>query len=368
MNCVGSGSYQVDDVLFLMKEIQMPTIEIREKERLIQSGKRHYSEMISQEQPPSSAYLRLFHEACRHNNPRFCADLIRLARHLAASVPTEITLVSLARAGTPVGVLLKRILECYSRRSVKHYSISIIRDRGIDANALRHILRTDRRDPAGVVFIDGWTGKGVIAAELTSWVTAFNEQEGCNLSTALHVVADISGTAAVAATYEDYLIPSAIMNAIVSGLVSRSILNSDYIAPDDFHGCVCYREFEEIDLSRSFVDDVMAFVPGLWDQLAAGPSLLSDFTERDRLRGESLNFLAGISERFDVKDVNHIKPGIGEATRVLLRRVPHLILLRDETEPEVAHLRLLAAEKNVAVEVDSSLPYNAVAVIAEVGE
>lgn len=368
MNCVGSGSYHPDDVLFLMKEIQMPTIEIREKERMIQSGKRHYSEMISQEKPPTPAYLKLFHEACQRNNPRFCADLIRLARHLAASVTGEITLVSLARAGTPVGVLLKRILENCCRRSVRHYSISIIRDRGIDANALRHIIKTEQRDPAGVVFVDGWTGKGVIAAELTRWVADFNKREGCRLSTALHVVADISGTAAVAATYEDYLIPSAIMNAIVSGLVSRSILNSDYIGEDDFHGCVYYREFEEIDLSRSFVDDVMSFVPGLWEDISIQPPLLTDVTRRDHLRQKSLDFLAGIGERFGVSNINYIKPGIGEATRVLLRRLPHLILLRDETMPEVSHLRLLAAEKNVAVEVDTALPYNAAAVIAELGE
>lgn len=368
MNSVASGSYRPDDVLFLLKEIRMPAMEVREKERLIQSGKRHYSEMISAESPPSPAYLTLFHEACRRNNPRFCADLIRLARHLDAAMAGEITLVSLARAGTPVGVLLKRILESYCRRNVRHYSISIIRDRGIDVNALRHILHHEQRNPDGIVFIDGWTGKGVIAAELARWVTAFNDQEGYALSTALHVVADISGTAAIAATCDDYLIPSAIMNAIVSGLVSRSILNDDYIGTGDFHGCVYYREFEAIDLSRSFVDDVMASAPRLWEECFPEPALLATTPRQEQLRRESREFLAGIGTRYGVRDVNHIKPGIGEATRVLLRRVPHLVLLRDESAPEVAHLRLLAAEKNVPVERDPSLPYNAAAVIAGVGD
>ncbi len=365
MNCVASGSYPADDVLFLLKEVRMPALEIGEKERLIQSGERHYSEMISPERAPSLAYLRLFHEACRQNNRRFCTDLIRLARHIAASVTCEITIVSLARAGTPVGVLLKRILESCCCRSVRHYSISIIRDRGIDANALRHILSNEQRDPAGIVFVDGWTGKGVIASELFRSVSAFNEQEGCSLPTALHVVADISGTAAVAATYEDYLIPSAIMNAIVSGLVSRSILNAEYISQDDFHGCVYYREFEAIDLSRSFVNDVMGFAHGLWLELATEPPLLHANAKKDHLRRESMAFLAGIGERYGVCNINHIKPGIGEATRVLLRRVPLLILLRDETMPEVAHLLHLAAEKNVPVEQAPALPYNAAAIIAD---
>lgn len=365
MSCVNSGSYHADDVIFLLKEIRMPTIDVREKEQLIQSGNRHYSEMISQETPPSAAYLQLFHEACRCYNPRFCTDLIRLARHLATVVPNEITLVSLARAGTPVGVLLKRILEIYCHRTVRHYSVSIIRDRGIDTNALRHILASEQRDPDGLVFIDGWTGKGVIASELARWITAFNAQEGYNLSTRLYVVADISGTAAVASTFEDYLIPSAIMNAIVSGLVSRSILNDEYIGADDFHGCIYYREFEKIDLSRSFVDDVIRFAPELWKQLADEPPLLSGSAERDCLRQKSQAFLASIEKCYGIRNVNHIKPGIGETTRVLLRRVPHLILLRDEALPEVAHLQLLAAEKNVPIKLDSTLPYNAAAIIAD---
>ncbi len=36
-------------------------------------------------------------------------------------------------------------------------------------------------------------------------------------------------------------------------------------------------------------------------------------------------------QRYGIGDVNLIKPGIGEATRVLLRRVPRLLLLRERT-------------------------------------
>ena len=46
-----------------------------------------------------------------------------------------------------------------------HYSVSIIRDRGIDENALHYIYRTH---PEGKIqFVDGWTGKGAISIELT---------------------------------------------------------------------------------------------------------------------------------------------------------------------------------------------------------
>ena len=46
-----SGSYDPDDVTFLLKPVRLEPTAVAEKERLIQSGRRHYSEMISREGP-----------------------------------------------------------------------------------------------------------------------------------------------------------------------------------------------------------------------------------------------------------------------------------------------------------------------------
>ena len=43
------------------------------------------------------------------------------------------------------------------------------------------------------------------------------------------------------------------------------------------------------------------------------------------------------------------RPGIGETTRVLLRRIPELILLRDPDSPLTRHISELAREKGVEV-------------------
>jgi hypothetical protein len=67
--------------------------------------------------------------------------------------------------------------------------------------------------------------------------------------------------------------------------------------------------------------------------------------------------------RHGIADVNLIKPGIGEATRVLLRRVPRLLILRDAAAPDTAHLKVLATEKSVPLIVDADLPYQAVSLI-----
>jgi hypothetical protein len=359
-----SGSYDPADVTFLLKLVDISDTPVAEKERLIQSGRRHYSEMITRERLPSAEYLRVFHEAVQREKARLARDVLALAALVAELRPGEVTLVSLARAGTPVGVLLVRALRRHFGRSATHYSVSIIRDRGIDEAALRHVLA--RHSAASVVFLDGWTGKGVIARELDGAVRRFNAAHDTALDPGLFALADLSGTAAHAASSEDYLIPSAVLGATVSGLVSRSILNADVVGPGDFHGCLYYREFEAADLSRWFADEIGAEVARRWDAHGLEATPVRTVAERDALRDRSTAFLGDVAARHGSRDVNLVKPGICEATRVLLRRVPDLLLLREPDAVEVAHLQVLAREKGVPVAVEPALPYRAAALIREV--
>jgi ribosomal protein L7Ae-like RNA K-turn-binding protein len=69
--------------------------------------------------------------------------------------------------------------------------------------------------------------------------------------------------------------------------------------------------------------------------------------------------------RYEVRHLNYIKPGLGEATRVLLRREARLILLKDKDAEATQHLRWLAESKSIPVEIVSDLPYQAVAFIKE---
>jgi hypothetical protein len=352
-----SGSYLEGDVRFLLTRLAAADfVDVTAKEALIQSGRRHYSEMLSPERAPSARYLSLFDEACRMNGERMARDCLRLASLVAARRGGEVTLVSLARGGTPVGVVLKRLLEKVFGRVATHYSVSIVRDRGIDTNALRHIVAQGHA-PESIVFVDGWTGKGVIARELASSIARFNAEHGLKLDPGLSVLSDLAGAAALAASCEDYLIPSSILNATVSGLISRSVLN-EAIRPGDFHGCVLYEEFAAQDRSRSFAD----LVEGLaLEQARAGIPMEAADTRAAAARSQA--YIAQALRRYGIDDVNLVKPGIGEATRVLLRRVPRLLLLRDAHAPATAHLRLLAEEKHVPVEIDPALPYQAVSLI-----
>ena len=350
-----SGSYRAGEVDFLLTRLQAQRFtSVGEKERLIQSGQRHYSQMLSPEAPPSARYMAVFEDACRANNPRMATDCLRLAGLIAARRAGAIVVVSLARAGTPVGVIVTRLLREVFGREAVHYCVSIVRDRGIDAAALRHILAEGHAADA-IVFVDGWTGKGVIARELAQSVSAFNANEGTQIDSGLYVLSDLAGAAACAASDDDYLIPSSILNATVSGLVSRTVLD-ERIGPDDFHGCVYYGEFAAHDQSQRFVDELTTLA--MANEISHAAPLDAHAAAR-----RSRTWLDGAMARYGVNDVNLIKPGIGEATRVLLRRVPRLLVLRASGAPDVAHLEVLAAEKQVPVEIDPDLPYHAVSLI-----
>jgi len=357
-----TGSYSASDVEFLLTPIEIEDTPVALKEALIQSGRRHYSEMLSHESLPSEAYLQLFHDAIALNGRRMAEHLLLLAKRIDALRKDNITLVSLARAGTPVGVLLKHVLKRHFGRDAAHYSISILRDKGLDQQALRTILR--RHAQESLVFVDGWTGKGVIARQLAASLDDFADSDGIRIPADLFVLTDLSGAAAVAASNEDYLIPSCVLNATVSGLISRSIFRHEISGPASFHGCVYYKKFEPYDLSQYFIEAMLSQVETVCRE--SGIREPEAPPDKEALQAVSLDFLQGIAERYRLSHYNYIKPGIGEATRVLLRREAGRLLLRNKDSEATRHLLWLAESKSIPVEEHKDLPYLAAALIKEV--
>lgn len=353
------GSYDPSDVTFLLKLIELAPTEPAERERLIQSGERHYSEMIGPEMSPKAEYLNLFWLAMEMNGSKLAAYVASLVRTLAQRSGDEIVIVSLARAGTPIGVLLRRGLEHVGRKAV-HYSVSIIRDRGIDWAALDYI--TGLHKDTSIVFVDGWTGKGVISRELARSIGEYNLSRGTQIDSSLVVVADLAGAAALAATDEDFLIPSALLNSTVSGLISRTIRPHDQ-DPREFHACVWYEAQAGKDLSRYYVDCLTAM---LLDELnfRTATCQWSD-GKREVLQQQSKEFVRAFCQTHGMQSSYNIKPGIGESTRALLRRMPTCLVVRDADDLSVAHLISLAGERKVPVLVDDSMPYRACVVISK---
>lgn len=359
------GSYNDDDVVFLLKDISSL---IKEKdtdyrEKAIQSGT-HYSEMLPVEYNPSDQYVDLFHSSLKAASNKLAVACGVVSNLILKKRGKDVVLVSLARAGTPVGILLKRYILHKYKLDLPHYSISIIRGKGIDENALKYIIK--RHPSSELQFIDGWTGKGAIKMVLDKALDEFKEKYGINLNNDLGVLADPGYCSLTFGTREDFLIPSACLNSTVSGLVSRTVLRDDLIGPKDFHGAKYYGELKEKDLSKFFIDTIVKEFPNVEDEILRQTELMESSQQAVTWLG--LKSIKEIQENFHIEDINLIKPGVGETTRVLLRRIPWKILVKDPQSPNLAHIMLLAKEKNVEVATYKDLIYECCGLIKPLKE
>jgi hypothetical protein len=351
------GSYSPDDVIFLLKDIGglIEEQDNEERERLVQNGC-HYSEMLPIEYWPNTEYIELFYQSLKETSVRIAHAVGLVAMTLLKDPYKKIVLVSLARAGTPAGILIKRYIKLVSGINLPHYSISIIRDKGIDENALLYILR--KHPECKLQFIDGWTGKGVIAGELRASLKAFREKYAIEINSSLAVLADPGYCAGIFGTREDFLIPSACLNATVSGLVSRTVFRKDLIGDTDFHGAKFYSEMADEDLSNYFIDAVS----GSFALVREAVSKTLEYNQSAVLDNfpsfRGLRDIERIKEEYGIGNINYIKPGVGETTRVLLRRVPWKVLVKDAANPDLKHIFLLAEERGVSVECCPDMSYS----------
>ncbi|MET7856521.1 phosphoribosyltransferase [Streptomyces sp. NPDC005318] len=350
------SSYAPDEVGWLLQDLSDTELEAptEEREEAIQSGGAHYAESLPVEYQPSAQYQELFKAALDLSAARIARAVGVVTETVLAERTPRPVLVSLARAGTPVGVLMRRWAQYRHGLDLPHYAVSIVRGRGIDANALRWLAA--HHDPADVVFVDGWTGKGAITRELSA---ALAEFEGFDPEIA--VLADPGGCVRTYGTREDFLIPSACLNSTVSGLISRTVLRSDLVGPDDYHGAKFYRELADSDVSGHFLDTVAAYFDEVVDAVDAE---VKELLTADRApTWDGWAAVERISEEYGIHDVNLVKPGVGETTRVLLRRVPWKILAKRGAGADLEHIRLLAEQRGVPVEEVDGLPYTCVGLI-----
>ncbi|MBW8483474.1 cysteine protease StiP family protein [Actinomadura sp. PM05-2] len=351
------GSYAADDVTWLLTDLSGARLEAptEEREAAIQAGRAHYAESLPVEYQPGPAYQRLFHDALAASAERLAHATGLITELVLAERGPDAVLVSLARAGTPVGVLVRRWARFAHGLDLPHYAVSIVRGRGIDTVALDHLAA--RHDPSRAMFVDGWTGKGAITRELAAAVA------GTGFPADLAVLADPGHCTPLHGTRDDFLIPSACLNSTVSGLVSRTVLNADLIGPGDFHGAKFYAELAGADVSNLFLDTVCARFGDVAERVAKdAPALLAADRAPDWSGWEAVR---RVGAAHGVDDLNLVKPGVGETTRVLLRRVPWKILARADAGADLAHIRLLAEERGVpVVEVaPDDLPYACVGLI-----
>lgn len=346
------STFKSEDCIFLLKDLtgQIEEISAEEKEAMINKGI-SYSEMITKEYPLTEEINEVFLDMLHRKAKDIAYYVGVIAEEIYKRGESNAIIVSLARAGTPIGVLIKRYIKHKYGIDVPHYSISIIRGKGIDINALDYIVKSN---PNGeITFVDGWTGKGSITKELEKSITEYNKSHNMHISDDLAVLADPAYKAAISGTKKDVCIPNACLNSTVSGLLSRTIHNKRYISAGEYHGVIRYDELKKYDFTNQFLDYIE-----------------SKFTYEDKRVEDTIDIgyvervMSNLKEDFPFADIHKVKLSIGEVSRALLRRKPYILLVKNKKNSDLAFVLHLAEEKGVEVrEYDKIGLYECVALL-----
>lgn len=343
-----SGSYNSDDVTFMFKWLS-PTERDLAMSSLPGLKDSHYAENLPVEPPPDPIVERIFLSSLDRESDRTAQAVASVAAALSSLKPSP-TLVSLARGGIPAGILLKRSLNAYGLH-VPHYTVGMLRGIGLDVNAMQAIC--SRHGSDSLVFVDGWIGKGATLEELRS------SAKKLGLPDRLAALADPSGLADFSGSYDDFLVPHALLNNTVSGLVSRPLKRSDVIGEHDYFGADYCPAYSYCDVSRLYVDKISAHFPprfrrGSWSKSGTHPPAGAGLQAILKAAADHSNFKAEL-----------IKAGLSESCRALVRNRATKILLAPGVSPLVVpELYTLANWRNVPLIRFSTTPFTCMAVVA----
>lgn len=361
-------TYTPNEVILLVDTLKSFSFtNVEEKESKIQSGQKHYSEMLSKESLPTQLQKEVFKSSLEQYRERIAKGSISISVEMEKAMKERgkksIVLVSLIRAGLPLGVCVHTVNQLRGMESY-HYGVSIIRDRGLDKVAMNAILSA--HPDSLIVFVDGWIGKGAITRQL---------KESCveyGIEPLLYTLSDPTNNISTYSPYRsDWLIPFGIMGSVVSGLLSRTIYQ------EGLHGAIYYEsdDFYHNDLTHYFLRRVKGKLDDFRKKvlLNAEPTQETELSEKmkDYLCNEETDYTESdilvlcerIMKDFNVDSLNRVKPSIAEATRAILRRVPEKVLVSDKADPELALLIDLCKEKGVEVELYDTAPYRAITII-----
>ncbi len=310
------------------------------------------------ESPPTLRFMQVFFQALEANKKIIATHVASLAatlhhRHGGSSI----AIVSLMRAGTPIGVLLKRALDQLGS-GCTHYSISYLGDHGLDARALDYIRA--RYEDRRICLVDGWTAQGRMVRQIQKAISEYNAAREARLDPGLTVLCDLSGQSSLAATADETLIPSAALNGLGSGLLSPTF----YRGNGRFHGCVFYKKWRQFDVTNFFVEEMWQAIKV---ELDRGPAVCTWGAQKKAALTEALeDFFKRAPDLFGHEDRHRYKIGANETMRALLRhatelkspgkRRSHRVIVREQEA--VLPLVALARDLNVPVEVMPELPYS----------
>jgi hypothetical protein len=302
---------------------------------------------------PSPEYMRLLAKATDRHAAQTAFAVGTLTDTVLSTQRAPI-IVSIMRAGVPVGVLMHRWA---ARRGAElpHYAISIVQEAGIDSAALRWLA--EHHDPAQIVFVDGWTGKGTVARTLQQSLRTATEKHGIRFPPTLGVLADPGNCTSLCGTREDFLIPSAGLDSTATGLISRSVYHPDLMGPGSFHAAAFHRDLADADTSHAFLEAVTAH----FDEAAA--ALKHGIPAQGKPDWSGRRAADAIARRHRLDHIDLVKPGVCETTRVLVQWKVNTLLIHPDAERDLEHVLLLATERHTPIDYADDMPFSCAALV-----
>lgn len=346
-----SGSLGDDACIYLLKDIQglVQPVLAQEKRRHLKEGRPGHS-VLAEDPPVSPLENALFLKILEENRAEIANFVGVLCESILKQKQSFPVIVSLARGGIAYGALCRQYYKKFYHVDVPHYCVSLIRNIGIDENALNYIVCRHGDKP--LQFIDGWTGSGFISAQLEKYVSLYNQKHGTQISTRLAVLADPSHICQLSGTRRDILLPDCCLNSTVCGLLSSVYYDPSVIGPEDFHGAVIWNSLRAQDFSRYFQETITA-------------SLVKQQPKSEQVTG---NYGRAVSQRLSaelmIDDSKRIRLGIGESTRAFFRSDISRILSADPGDPRLTFLAELASSKGVGIEPYDTGEYACAAILA----
>ncbi|MDD7936897.1 phosphoribosyltransferase domain-containing protein [Actinomycetospora lutea] len=332
------GTFAPDEVGWLLSDLAGHALETptAAREAAIAAGT-SYAATLPVERAPSPRYARVVARALERSAEPVAAAVGVLADRVLARRGPGAVLVSLARAGTPVGVLVRRWAARVRGIALPHYAMSVVRGRGLDRAALHALVAA--HDPAALVLVDGWTGAGGILDEIRADLARYAGETGALVDPTVAVLADPAHRTPLHGTRDDLLVPQACLNATVSGLVSRTVARADLLGPGAYDGARFYAGLAAGDRTAAFLDVVS-------DRFAevAPPGPPASAPD-----GRGPRYLAALAaERADLGGGDRrLRGGVGETLPALLRRDPAAVLLARDAGPDLDPVRHLCTERGV---------------------
>ena len=348
------GSYRASDVSMLLTDL---TRENQIRQVADNGGFEHCPARpddgrLGQEYQPSPEYRMAVRELIVRSAGSVALLGAVLAERILAVRPTGLVIVSIARAGTPAGVIMKRWIQYRYGITTPHFSLSVLPGQGLDPNAIEWLCR--RYDPATIQFVDAWTSKGTLATILNSSRASLQIP---GLDGSLAVLADPASSTDLCASRNDVLFPHACLGALMSGLLGPTFYVNGLIGQDDFHGIMCHEDGLDNDLSNIYLDTVCSYFPRIRGRVQQAVRTISAAPPPD-YRG--IREAKIIASRYGASNLDLVNMGVSESSRGLLRRMPKVLLVNPGHTSKLDQLLRLAAERGVPVVRDASISFGAV--------